>query len=141
VRGEVRRDGERGKAVPNENSFSKPTASEVGLSRKDIHEARTIRDAHVAEPGIVSPTTAAAIAAGQEPTRSRVRAAVTAVARTTAQPIRGTSLDKGAELALTAMPADVRAPIIQRAAASEEISAIRTAAQQEPKPGPAPMPR
>ena len=47
-RGEVRADGERGKAVPDQNSFSKPTAADIGLSRKDIHEARIIRDAEQA---------------------------------------------------------------------------------------------
>lgn len=50
--------------------------------------------------------------------------------------VAGTSLDKGAELdALAAMSAETRDPIIQRAAAGEEVSAIRAAAQQEPKPG------
>ena len=41
-RGEVRADGERGKAVPDPNSFSKPTAADIGISRKEIHEARII---------------------------------------------------------------------------------------------------
>ena len=30
-----------------------PTAAAIGLSRKDIHEARQIRDAEAAEPRIV----------------------------------------------------------------------------------------
>jgi hypothetical protein len=48
------RTRERGKAVPDKNGFSaKPSASDLGLSRKDIHEARIIRDAENAEPGIV----------------------------------------------------------------------------------------
>lgn len=33
-----------------------PTAADLGLSRKDIHEARQIRDAEKAEPGIVGRT-------------------------------------------------------------------------------------
>jgi hypothetical protein len=41
-RGEVRADGERGKAVPDPNGFSKPTAADIGISRKEIHEARII---------------------------------------------------------------------------------------------------
>jgi ParB-like chromosome segregation protein Spo0J len=50
--------------------------------------------------------------------------------------VAGTSLDKGAELdALAIMPPETRAPIIQRAASGEEVSAIRAAAAKEPKPG------
>jgi hypothetical protein len=36
--------------VPGENI--KATAEELGIDRKDIHEARIIRDAEVAEPGL-----------------------------------------------------------------------------------------
>jgi hypothetical protein len=35
--------------VPDENDFE-PTAEDVGLTRKDIHEARIIRDAAVTMP-------------------------------------------------------------------------------------------
>ena len=35
--------------------LTKPTAADIGLSRKEIHEARIIRDAEVAEPGICAP--------------------------------------------------------------------------------------
>jgi hypothetical protein len=41
-RGEVASNGQRGKAVPEENSFFPATAEEIGLSRKDIHEARRL---------------------------------------------------------------------------------------------------
>jgi hypothetical protein len=40
------------------------TAADLGLSRKDIHEARQIRDAEEAEPGIVSRTLQACLAKG-----------------------------------------------------------------------------
>ncbi|MBN9064014.1 MAG: hypothetical protein J0H41_16450 [Rhizobiales bacterium] len=43
--GEVRSDGQRGKAVPDENSFSPATVEGIGLTRKDIHDARAVRDA------------------------------------------------------------------------------------------------
>ncbi|MGY3588024.1 ParB/RepB/Spo0J family partition protein [Bradyrhizobium sp. USDA 4350] len=50
--------------------------------------------------------------------------------------VAGTSLDKGAELdALAAMPTEDRAPLIQRAAAGENVSALRPSTAQEPKPG------
>lgn len=64
--------GGRPKTVPDGNGF---TAAEAGLSRKAIHEARIIRDAEVAHPGIVKETIDAAVAAGEEPTRAKVRRA------------------------------------------------------------------
>lgn len=56
-RGEVKANGgARNFTVPKQNS--EPSAADVGLSRKDIHEARIIRDAenptgemHLANPG------------------------------------------------------------------------------------------
>lgn len=53
LRGEVGQEG-RPKTVPNENGITPATAADVGLSRKDIHEAREIRDAEDAHPGIGS---------------------------------------------------------------------------------------
>lgn len=74
-RGEVvgPRDGQH-IAVPDGNG--KATAADLGLTRKDIHEARTIRDAEKAEPGIVKRTLDDAIEAGDEPTRAKVKRAV-----------------------------------------------------------------
>lgn len=73
-RGEVARIGDNLPSVPDGNA--KPTAADLGLSRKDIHEARMIRDAEAAQPGIVAETINAAVAAGEEPTRAKVRRAV-----------------------------------------------------------------
>lgn len=70
--------GGRPKTVPDGNGF---TAAEAGLSRKTIHEARIIRDAEVAHPGIVKETIEAAVAAGEEPTRAKVRRATLHVVR------------------------------------------------------------
>jgi uncharacterized glyoxalase superfamily metalloenzyme YdcJ len=50
-RGEVGQQTGRPKVVPNQNDFLPATAAGVGLSRKDIHEARIIRDAEKADPG------------------------------------------------------------------------------------------
>ena len=50
-RGEVAsRGGERSGL---EHSVPAPSAADIGLSRKDIHEARIVRDAEKASPGIV----------------------------------------------------------------------------------------
>lgn len=73
-RGEVQpHGGQRKRDVPNENI---PSASQIGLSRKQIYEARSIRDAEDADPGIVSRTLQEAVEAGQEPTRAKVNRAI-----------------------------------------------------------------
>jgi hypothetical protein len=45
----------------------------IGLTSRDIHEARIIRDAEKVDPGIVRRTVDAALAAGEEPSKARVR--------------------------------------------------------------------
>lgn len=52
------------------------TAAEIGLTHKDIHEARQIRDAEETYPGIVKRTLDNLIEEGGEPTRAAVRRAV-----------------------------------------------------------------
>ena len=77
-RGEVAtgRDGP-GAGVSDGNA--KVTAAEIGLSRKDIHEARQIRDAENVEPGVVRRILDEKLAAGEEPTRAALRAGIAAV--------------------------------------------------------------
>lgn len=73
-RGEVARIGDNLPNVPDGNS--KPTAADIGISRKEIHEARQIRDAEKADPGIVKKTIETQLAEGKEPTKAAVRKAV-----------------------------------------------------------------
>jgi len=73
ARGEVHRHGgqvPRDVADPNI-----PSVSDLGLRRDQIHEARRLRDAEAAEPGIVRRTLEAKLERGEEPTRSAVRRA------------------------------------------------------------------
>ena len=63
--------------VPDGN-MPPATATGLGLSRKDIHDARLIRAAEKAEPGIVRRTLDEKLARGEEPTRSAVRRAAEA---------------------------------------------------------------
>ena len=77
-RGEVAAGSVRTDIVPDENDVRPATAAELGLSRKDIHEARLIRDAERAEPGIVRRTLDEQLARGEEPTRAALRRAVSA---------------------------------------------------------------
>jgi len=51
------------------------TAADLGLRRDQIHEARQLRDAEVADPGIVRRTLDDKLERGEEPTRSSVRRA------------------------------------------------------------------
>ena len=60
--------------VSKENTLS-ITLAELGLRRDQIHEARQLRDAEVADPGIVRRTLDERLARGEEPTRSAVRRA------------------------------------------------------------------
>ena len=50
------------------------TTEELGLTYKQIFEARQVRDAEEAEPGIVRRTLDALVDAGAEPTRAAVTA-------------------------------------------------------------------
>lgn len=53
-----------------------PTAADIGLRRDEIFEARQLRDAELAEPGIVERVIAARTAAREEPTKAALREAV-----------------------------------------------------------------
>lgn len=72
LRGEIRGPSDR---HSNSNSELKSGAADIGLTGKDIHEARQIRDAEETYPGIVKRTLDAALDAGEEPTRAAVRRA------------------------------------------------------------------
>ena len=70
ARGEVAGHG-RSKVEP----ANVTTASDLGLRRDQIHDARLIRDAEVADPGLVRRTLDERLERGEEPTRSAVRRA------------------------------------------------------------------
>jgi hypothetical protein len=71
-RGEVKAPN-NAKTTSNAEAVS---ASDVGLTHKEVHEARQIRDAEEAEPGIIRRTLDGALDAGEEPTKAAVRRAV-----------------------------------------------------------------
>lgn len=79
-RGEVKSNGgARNFTVPKQNS--EPSAADIGLSRKDIHEARIIRDAEKESPGIIRRALDEVLKAGREPTKAGVRRTVLEAAR------------------------------------------------------------
>lgn len=65
--------GQRRDILPDEKKV--PTVAELGLTYKDLHEARLIRDAEAADPGLISRTLAARLEQGEEPTRAVLRRA------------------------------------------------------------------
>lgn len=69
-RGEASKGGRPKKTVSDENGF---TSSEAGLTRKEIHEARKLRDAEKAEPGIAERAIEARLQQGLEPTKTVIR--------------------------------------------------------------------
>lgn len=70
--GEVRRAGN-----PNCSGTEQlPGPDDLGLTRKQIHEARQFRDAEAAEPGIISRTINDAVERGDEPTKAALRRSV-----------------------------------------------------------------
>lgn len=77
----------RPKNIPDENVFK---LEDAGLSAKEVHEARRLRDAELRTPGIVERAIAARLAAGLEPSRANLRAAVGTDTATAAE--RGNNL-------------------------------------------------
>ena len=74
-RGEVKANGgDRVSTVAKQNSA--PSVTDIGLSRKAVHEARIVRDAEASDPGIVRRTLDEVLDAGEEPTRAKVKRAV-----------------------------------------------------------------
>ena len=75
ARGEVAKHGEVGRGRVSKRE-TLANADELGLSPKQVHEARQIRDAENAKPGIVRNVLAKQLQAGEEPTRAEVKRAV-----------------------------------------------------------------
>jgi hypothetical protein len=78
-RGEVA-SGRDGPGAGVSNGNAKATVAEIGITRKEIHDARLVRDAEVADPGIVRRTVEEDLAARKEPTKAKVRRVVKSVA-------------------------------------------------------------
>ena len=89
-RGDVQAHG-RPKNLPDGKVFSPVTAADLGLSHKEVHEARVIRDAEKADPGIVRRTLEEKLARGEEPTRAALRKMVVDAAMRGLRPERKAS--------------------------------------------------
>lgn len=73
-RGEVSKRGQHKSHIPDGNM--RADVDDIGLTSKQIHEARQIRDAEEEDPGIVRATLDAMLANGEEPTRAAVTSAI-----------------------------------------------------------------
>ena len=89
ARGEVARLGDNLPSVVDSNA--KPTAADLGLRRDQIHEARQIRDAEAADPGIVRRALDDRLERGEEPTRAALRKMVGDAAMRGLRPQRSAS--------------------------------------------------
>jgi hypothetical protein len=86
ARGEVAGHG-RSKVEP----ANVTTAADLGLRRDQIHDARLIRDAEAADPGLVRRTLDATLERGEEPTRTALRKMVVDAAMRGMRPQRKAS--------------------------------------------------
>lgn len=86
ARGEVHRHGGQ---MPREVADPNiPSVSDLGLRRDQIHEARQLRDAEAADPGIVRRTLHDRLSRGEEPNRTALRKMVTDAAMRGLRPQR-----------------------------------------------------
>ena len=89
-RGEVQTPGgDRTSIVSDRNNA--PSVSDLGLTRKEIHEARQIRDAEAADPGLVRRALDDRLERGEEPTRAALRKIVVDAAMRGLRPQRSAS--------------------------------------------------
>lgn len=118
-RGEVAKIGDNLPSVTEGNS--KPTAADIGLSRKEIHEARVLRDAEKAQPGVIGKAVADRVEAGQEPTKAAIKkAAHEATGRKPAQQKR--TIEQPAALPESDELAEARHTITELAAENERLN-------------------
>jgi hypothetical protein len=81
-RGEAKKAGKpKRNIIPNENNIA--AVDDIGLTSKQVHEARIVRDAEKQNPGVVRKTVEEKLQTGEEPTRADVKRATTPKPRMT----------------------------------------------------------
>lgn len=81
-RGEVQKAGGNRKIKVPDGNNDPATSAELGISRKDVHEARQVRDAIAKNPAIVRDVLDDMLASGDEPTRAALKRAIAPVVKT-----------------------------------------------------------
>lgn len=87
--------------LPDEKKVS---VTDLGLSHRDIHDARQVRDAEAADPGIVRRALDEKLERGEEPTKAAVKAAVRAQ-----REAQQAEHDRQREEHVASLPANIRA--------------------------------
>lgn len=54
------------------SALEAPSVSDIGLTHKEVHEARQIRDAEKADPGVTRRTLDEIVERGEEPTKAKL---------------------------------------------------------------------
>lgn len=88
-RGEVQKAGGDRKSkiiIPNENND--PTVTDIGLTSKQVHAARKVRDAEKTKPGIIRRTVEEKLQAAQEPTRAAINQVIEKTIAPPQEPVR-----------------------------------------------------
>lgn len=76
-RGEIANGrGRRKISILDENTIEQSTVNEIGLTSKQVFEARLVRDAEVENPGVVRQTLDKLLEEGKEPTRAALTNAI-----------------------------------------------------------------
>jgi hypothetical protein len=76
ARGEVRNVGEYQRNANTPQGNISPTVADIGLTSKQIHEARQVRDAERKSPGVVRRTLDEQLKARKEPTLAEIKRAI-----------------------------------------------------------------
>lgn len=100
ARGEIGKKGQRTDLVPQENKVA--TAEDVGLSRKEVMDARQIRDAIKQNPEIVREVLDDILEKGDEPTRAALKRQITPVVKAMRSVDKAKSRDKRLKMAAEA---------------------------------------
>jgi len=98
-RGEIGKRGQRTDKVPVEKQV--PTAEEAGLSRKEIMDARQVRDAIAANPAVVRDALDQIIKDGDEPTRAALKKALAPTVRAIRAETQAAKKERRAEREIT----------------------------------------
>jgi hypothetical protein len=70
-RGEVAaKNSGRPKSIPDQNTYT--TVTDIGLTSKEVYEARQMRDAEVKEPGVIAKALDADVTSGKSPKRATI---------------------------------------------------------------------
>ncbi|BBZ97465.1 hypothetical protein BRDID11004_16230 [Bradyrhizobium diazoefficiens] len=121
-RGDVARLGTNQKQLGVLEENTRPaTVGEIGLTHKQVHDARLVRDAEIVAPGVVRQTVEEAIAKGEEPTKAKVRGAAL-VAVSGAKSVKA----KGAALARVAV--QERKPSLQNRRSFRDVREVLASA-------------